>query len=197
MFNTSGLQIFFKIGGPKRPIEQKWWVIFWNDGLKHIKLTTSILYLHTETITCMYVDCWLYSKTCLKRPLKKEDQLSLNAGQKYCRMLQGEHSAILSTFIKLPFAIKIFVLTLSILSGYLRHVLLYWLSTYTFCFVEFADSLWGEHLNLSEIFSQLKRMGPLGPLPWKVMGHYWNHGTMTRAHHKSEGLMLCYSWKYW
>ena len=39
----------------------------------------------------------------------KEDQLSLNAGQKYCRMLQGEHSAILLTFIKLPFVIKIFV----------------------------------------------------------------------------------------
>ena len=37
----------------------------------------------------------MYSKTCLKRPLKKktknvfQDQLLLNAGQKYCRMLQG------------------------------------------------------------------------------------------------------------
>ena len=57
-----------------------------------------------------------YCKTCLKRPLKKktkigfQDQLSLNAGQKYCRMFQGEHSAILLTFIKLPFVIKIFVL---------------------------------------------------------------------------------------
>ena len=43
-----------------------------------------------------------YSKTCVKRPLSKigfQDQLSLNTGQKYCRMLQGEHSAILSTFI--------------------------------------------------------------------------------------------------
>ena len=39
-----------------------------------------------------------------------QDQLSLNAGQKYCRMLQGEHSATLSTFIKLPFAIKTFIL---------------------------------------------------------------------------------------
>ena len=38
--------------------------------------------------------------------------LSLNAGQKYCRMLQGEHSAILSTFIKLPFVIKMFVLSI-------------------------------------------------------------------------------------
>ena len=56
-----------------------------------------------------------YSKTCEKWPLSKrpkiQDQLSLNAGQKYCRMLQGEHSAICSTFMKLPFVIKIFVLS--------------------------------------------------------------------------------------
>ena len=107
----------FKIGGPKWPMEQKM-VIFWNDGPKHIKL-----YILTDT--CMYIDYWLYSKTCLKQPLKKEDQLLLNAGQKFCRMLQGEHSAILLTFIKLLFVIKIFVL--SFLSGCLRHVLLYWL----------------------------------------------------------------------
>ena len=60
----------------------------------------------------------IYSITCLKQPLKKkakivfQDQLSLNAGQKFCRMLPLEHSAILSTFIKLPFAIKIFVLSI-------------------------------------------------------------------------------------
>ena len=59
----------------------------------------------------MNIDCWLYSKTCPKQPLKKEDQLSLKAGQKYCRMLQGEHSAILLTFITLPFVIKFFVLS--------------------------------------------------------------------------------------
>ena len=42
-----------------------------------------------------------------KRPkIGFQDQLSLNAGQKYCRMLRGEHSAILSTFIKLLFVIK-------------------------------------------------------------------------------------------
>ena len=41
-----------------------------------------------------------------------QDQLSINAGQKYRRMLQREHSAILSTFIKLPFVIKIFVLSI-------------------------------------------------------------------------------------
>ena len=59
-----------------------------------------------------------YSITCVNRPLSErpqisfQDQLSLNAGQKYCRKLQGEHSAILSTFIKLPFGIKIFVLSI-------------------------------------------------------------------------------------
>ena len=59
-----------------------------------------------------------YSKNCVKRPLSKrpqigfQDQLSLNAGQKYCRMLQGEHSEILLTFIKLPPVIKIFVLSI-------------------------------------------------------------------------------------
>ena len=36
----------------------------------------------------------------------------LKAGQKYCRMLQEEHSAIHSTSIKLPFVIKIFVLSI-------------------------------------------------------------------------------------
>ena len=51
-------------------------------------------------------------------------QLSLNAGQKYCRMLKVEHSAIFSTSIKLPFSIKFVVLSF-FLSGGLRQVLLY------------------------------------------------------------------------
>ena len=52
-----------------------------------------------------------YSKTYVKRTLSKgpqidfQDQLSLNAGQ-------GEHSAILLTFIKLTFVTKSFVLSI-------------------------------------------------------------------------------------
>ena len=59
---------------------------------------------------------YMYSKTYVRPPLSKrpqigfQDQLSLNAGQKYCKMLQRENSAILLTFIKLPFVLKIFVL---------------------------------------------------------------------------------------
>ena len=66
---------------------------------------------------------FVFSETCLKRPLKKkkigfEDQFLLNGGQKNCK-----HSALLSTFIKLPFTVKTFVL--SIFSGHFRQVLLY------------------------------------------------------------------------
>ena len=58
------------------------------------------------------------SKTCVKRPLSRrqkigfQDQLSRNAGQKCCRKLPLEHSAMLLTFIKLPVVFKIFVLSL-------------------------------------------------------------------------------------
>ena len=66
-------------------------------------------------------------ESCVKRPFSKmpkigfQDHLSLNADQKHCRMLQGEHSAILSTFInKLPIVIKIFF---SIFSDRFKQVL--------------------------------------------------------------------------
>ena len=63
--------------------------------------------MHISILTADYT-----VRPVLSSHLKKEDQLLLNAGKKYCRMLQGEHSAILSTFIKLPFAFKIFVLSI-------------------------------------------------------------------------------------
>ena len=53
-----------------------------------------------------------YSKTCVKRPLSKrlkmvfQDRLLLDAGQKYYRMLQRGHSAIQSTFNKIPYFIR-------------------------------------------------------------------------------------------
>ena len=72
---------------------------------------------------CKREEQWLNSrvkcsKTSVKRSLSKrpkigfQARLSLNEGQKYCRMLQREQSAILSTFIKLPFVIKIFILSI-------------------------------------------------------------------------------------
>ena len=77
-------------------------LVDWNKRIKCLQ-SHLLLLLH------------VYSKTCVKRPLSKrpkngfQDRLSLNAGQKYCRML---HSAILLTFIKLPFVNEIFVLSI-------------------------------------------------------------------------------------
>ena len=61
---------------------------------------------------------------CKMAALKKteigfQDKLSLNVGQKYCRMLRWEHSAILLTFLKLPFVFCLF------LSGRFTQVLMY------------------------------------------------------------------------
>ena len=56
-----------------------------------------------------------------------QDGLSLNAGQKYCRMLQREHSAILSTFIKLPLSLRPYFCLF--LSGRFTQVLLYFYRT--------------------------------------------------------------------
>ena len=59
-----------------------------------------------------------YSKTCLMRPLKKKTKNWFSRLIiAYCRsnVLQNaprEHSAILSTFIKLPFVYKIFVVSI-------------------------------------------------------------------------------------
>ena len=59
----------------------------------------------------------------LKRPeIGYDDLLSLNAGQKYCR--------ILSTFIKLPFVIKIFVLSIFEWLFYTAFTILYYENTW-------------------------------------------------------------------
>ena len=70
-----------------------------------------------------------YSKTCHKRPLKKktrigfQDRLSLNTGQKYCRMLQ---ESILQYFRpSLSYHLSLRPLLCLFLSGRLRQILLY------------------------------------------------------------------------
>ena len=78
--------------------------------------------MHICILTTEYtVKPVLFKEATQKRRSKIgfQERLSLSAGQKYniecrkdCRMLPLEHSAILSTFIKLPFVIKIFVLSI-------------------------------------------------------------------------------------
>ena len=94
--------------------------MFIHDWFKISKQIINTLSQYLEGTTKLTVSVYKnnqYSKTCLKRTLKTktnigfQDQLSLNVGQKYCRMLQWEHSALRSTFIKLPFVNYTFVLS--------------------------------------------------------------------------------------
>ena len=64
------------------------------------------------------VHLWRYSKTCLKRPLKTK---SINwfsspiiaiCSSKVLQNAPREHSVIFSTFIKLPFVFRVFVLSI-------------------------------------------------------------------------------------
>ena len=90
----------------------------------------------------------MYSKTFVKQLLSKrqaidfQDRLLLNARQKYSRMLQREHSAILLTLIKLPFVIKICVLYIFEWPFYTG-------------FTVFKSSIWGGISN--EIPPQMKK----------------------------------------
>ena len=83
------------------------------DWLIADAISTCTKLAHADPVTFV-----IQKNLCKTATLKKtkkfgcQDQLSLNAGQKYCRMLQGEHSAIISTFIMLPFVIKSFVLSI-------------------------------------------------------------------------------------
>ena len=65
----------------------------------------------------------MYSKTCVKRPLSKRQQMGFKTNFRLCRSkvlqnAQGEHSAILSTYIKLSIVIKGFDLSVFVLPFY-------------------------------------------------------------------------------
>ena len=83
---------------------------FRNSALKEFMNCLGYCIYSKEIYTVKPIDV---KRTLSKRPkISFQDRLSLNAGQKYCRMLPLEHSAILSTFIKLPVVFKTFVLSI-------------------------------------------------------------------------------------
>ena len=63
-----------------------------------------------SVLTCVYIQLNLCKTATLKNENWFQYQLSLNADQKYYRMLQRENFVILSTFIKLPIVIRVQVI---------------------------------------------------------------------------------------
>ena len=120
-----------------------------NMELSKIKQKCPLYESNGNTVSAyMMIRCVYLGENCTVKPLKKktkidfQDQLSLNAGQKYCKMLQREHSAILSTSIKLPSVIKK-PLSCLFLSGRLRQVLLF----SKFSFWEVLGRIYGQKIS--------------------------------------------------
>ena len=93
------------MGPGVKPYGRKW---FW--AFQRAKMSPQDTQLNTLLHLIFFKNQIKYCKTCLKLPLKKKTKNHfsrpiipyINAGQKYCRMLP-----LLSTFIYLPFVIKI------------------------------------------------------------------------------------------
>ena len=84
-----------------------------NPGFRrHSKRRPKIGFQDQLRLNAGQKDCRMTRRKKRRPKIGFQDQLPLNAGQKYCRMLQGEHSAILLTCIKLPYIIKIYVLSI-------------------------------------------------------------------------------------
>ena len=134
----TGLQIFNRIGGPKCPMEQKMVGHFlkWRAQAyqtSHSWHLGSILYLHTDTDTCMHI-CMLIADYTVKPVLGGHSKKKTN----YCLMPVKSFAECFWPSLNYHLLLRSLF---SFLSGCLRHVLLYWLPTCTFCFVELVDSL--------------------------------------------------------
>ena len=142
------LQICFKIYGPKWPMEQKieghflkWWAQAYKTN--HSWHLGSILCLHTDTNTCMhicmYIDCWLYSKSVLSGHSKKKTNYRLMQVKSIAECSKG---SILQSFRpSLSYHLLLRSLFCPFFEWLLRTCFLYWQPTCTFCFVESVDSL--------------------------------------------------------
>ena len=110
----------------------------------------------------------LYSTTCLKQPLKKrtnigfQERFSLNAGQKYCRMLQ---ESILQYFRpSLSYHLSLIPLSCLFVRGCLRQVSLYFsrnrLTELPSC-VGKVKNLKSLHIEYNKISKLCEEMGEL------------------------------------
>ena len=112
----SGLQIFSRLVGQSDPWSKKGGSFSEMMGpcISNKPQLGSILYLHTDTDTSCMLICILtpdYTvKPVLSSHLKRKTNYRLMQVKSIAECSK-EHSAILLTFIKLPFVIKIFVLS--------------------------------------------------------------------------------------
>ena len=113
----------------------KWWAQAYQTNRSwHLG---SILYLNIDTDTCMLTADYTVKPVLSGNSKKKTNYRSMQVKS----IAECSKGSILQSF-RPSLCYHLFCL---FLSGCLRHVLLYWLLTCTFCFVEFVDSLYNEY----------------------------------------------------
>ena len=62
----------------------------------------------------LYIGIYITEKTDVKRPLSERPKMVFNTNYRLMQVkgIEGEHSAILSSVIKLPFVIRIYILSI-------------------------------------------------------------------------------------
>ena len=130
--NHQGFRFFFQIGGPKWPIEQKivghflkWWAQAYQTN--HSWHLGCILYLHTDTDTCMHIRILTADytvKPVLRGHSKKKTNYPLM--QVKCIAECSKGSILQFFWPSLNYHLLLRSLSCFFLSGCLRHVLLYW-----------------------------------------------------------------------
>ena len=160
---------------------KKWWVIFWNDGPKHIKLTTVdiwvVTYLHTDTHTCMHI--FILTADYTVKPVfsvhsKKKTNYRLMQVKSIAECSNG---SILQSFRpSLRYLLLLRSLFSLFLSGCLRHVLLYWqpylhVLYFLICGVLRLAERWKKLLKWD--FFTTKKDGSTGPTALESDGPYF------------------------
>ena len=149
-YKHQGFKFFSWLVGQSDPWSKKWWVIFWNGGPKHIKLTTVDIwvvyftYTLTQTLVCIYMyTCILTSDYTVKPVLSGHSNKKTNYRLMQVKSIaECSTGSILQSFRpSVSYHFLLGFLFCLFLSGCIRHVLLYWQPTCNFCFVEFIDLL--------------------------------------------------------
>ena len=83
---------------------------FDNDLISPAEIMLLLFFVYFLFFAIMLCGVSIYSKTCVNG--HSQTPFFAYAGQKCCKILQGEYSAILLTLIKLLFVVMIFVLTI-------------------------------------------------------------------------------------
>ena len=143
---VQGFRFFSRLVGQSDPWSKKWWVIFWNDRPIADYTVKPVLSCHSKKNNYRLMQVKIIAE-CSKGSILQSFGPSLS----YHLLLRSLFCLFFHWLLKTGF---------TVLATYMY---------FLFCGIHRLAVRWIFLLKWN--FSQLKRMGPLGPLPWKVMGH--------------------------